>query len=57
MADERDDLPEEPESGAPEEEEARESEAVGPEIEGMEDLVARSGGGQAEEPDGEEPAP
>jgi small subunit ribosomal protein S9 len=55
MAEERDDLPQEPESGAPEEE-ARESEAVGPEIEGMEDLVARSGGGQAEEPEGEEPA-
>jgi small subunit ribosomal protein S9 len=55
MAEERDDLPQEPESGAPEEE-ARESEAVGPEIEGMEDLVARSGGGQPEEPEGEEPA-
>jgi small subunit ribosomal protein S9 len=55
MAEERDDLPQEPESGAPEEE-ARESEAVGPEIEGMEDLVARSGGGQAEEPAEEEPA-
>ena len=57
MAEERDDLPQEPESGAPEEE-ARESEAVGPEIEGMEDLVAQSGGGQAEEPEGgaEEPA-
>jgi small subunit ribosomal protein S9 len=55
MPEERDDLPQEPESGAPEEE-ARESEAVGPEIEGMEDLVARSGGGQAEEPQGEEPA-
>jgi small subunit ribosomal protein S9 len=56
MAEERDDLPQEPESGAPEEE-ARESEAVGPEIEGMEDLVARSGGAQAEEPEGgaEEP--
>jgi small subunit ribosomal protein S9 len=50
MAEERDDLPQEPESGAPEEE-ARESEAVGPEIEGMEDLVARSGAGQAEEPE------
>src|ERR687892_2428410 len=48
MVDERDDLPEDPESGAPEEE-ARESEAVGPEIEGMEDLVARSGGAQAAE--------
>jgi small subunit ribosomal protein S9 len=59
MAEERDDLPQEPESGAPEpDEESRESEAVGPEIEGMEDLVARSGGGQAEEPDtaGDEPA-
>jgi small subunit ribosomal protein S9 len=55
MADERDDLPQEPESGAPEEE-ARESEAVGPEIEGMEDLVAQSGGGQAEEPAAEEAA-
>jgi small subunit ribosomal protein S9 len=64
MAEERDDLPQEPESGAPEEE-ARESEAVGPEIEGMEDLVARSGGGQgpaaegddeAGEPAAEEPA-
>jgi small subunit ribosomal protein S9 len=55
MPEERDDLPQEPESGAPEEE-ARESEAVGPEIEGMEDLVARSGGAQAEEPEGEEPA-
>jgi small subunit ribosomal protein S9 len=55
MAEERDDVPQEPESGAPEEE-ARESEAVGPEIEGMEDLVAQSGGGQAEEPEGEEPA-
>jgi small subunit ribosomal protein S9 len=52
MAEERDDLPQEPESGAPEEE-ARESEAVGPEIGGMEDLVARSGAGQAEEPEGE----
>jgi small subunit ribosomal protein S9 len=52
MVEERDDLPQEPESGAPEEE-ARESEAVGPEIEGMEDLVARSGGGQAEEPEDE----
>jgi small subunit ribosomal protein S9 len=56
MAEERDDLPQEPESGAPEEEEARESEAVGPEIGGMEDLVARSGAGQAEEPEAEEPA-
>ena len=57
MAEERDDLPQEPEPGAPEEE-ARESEAVGPEIEGMEDLVARSGAGQAEEPEAgaEEPA-
>jgi small subunit ribosomal protein S9 len=55
MADERDDLPQEPESGAPEEE-PRESEAIGPEIGGMEDLVAQSGGGQAEEPEGEEPA-
>jgi small subunit ribosomal protein S9 len=55
MADERDDLPQEPESGAPEEE-PRESEAIGPEIEGMEDLVAQSRGGQAEEPEGEEPA-
>ncbi len=55
MAEERDDLPQEPESGAPEEE-ARESEAVGPEIGGMEDLVAQSGGGQAEEPAAEEPA-
>src|SRR5918996_79921 len=55
MADERDDLPEDPESGAPEEE-ARESEAVGPEIEGREALVAGRGGAQAEEPEGEEPA-
>jgi small subunit ribosomal protein S9 len=55
MAEERDDLPQEPESGAPEEE-ARESEAIGPEIEGMEDLVAQSAAGQAEEPEGEEPA-
>jgi small subunit ribosomal protein S9 len=55
MAEERDDVPQEPESGAPEEE-ARESEAIGPEIEGMEDLVAQTGGGQAEEPEGEEPA-
>ncbi len=55
MAEERDDLPQEPESGAPEEE-ARESEAIGPEIGGMEDLVARSGAGQAEEPEAEEPA-
>jgi small subunit ribosomal protein S9 len=57
MADERDDLPQEPESGAPEEE-ARESEAVGPEIGGMEDLVARSGAGRPEEPEpaAEEPA-
>src|ERR687895_1902516 len=55
MADERDDLPEEPESGTPEEE-ARDSEAIGPEIGGMEDLVAQSGGGQAEEREGEEPA-
>jgi small subunit ribosomal protein S9 len=57
MAEERDDLPQEPESGPPEEE-ARESEAVGPEIGGMEDLVAQSGGGQAEgeEPAAEEPA-
>jgi small subunit ribosomal protein S9 len=57
MAEERDDLPQEPESGAPEEE-ARESEAVGPEIEGMEDLVAQSGAGQAEQPEAgaEEPA-
>jgi small subunit ribosomal protein S9 len=54
MAEERDDLPQEPESGAPDEE-ARDSEAVGPEIEGMEDLVAQSGGGQAER-DREEPA-
>src|SRR5918999_1587185 len=61
MAEERDDLPQEPESGAPEEE-ARESEAVGPEIEGMEDLVARSGAGEVQEPEepeagAEEPAP
>jgi small subunit ribosomal protein S9 len=57
MAEERDDVPQEPESGPPEEE-ARESEAVGPEIEGMEDLVAQSSGGQAEgeEPAAEEPA-
>jgi small subunit ribosomal protein S9 len=56
MAEERDDLPQEPESGTPEEE-PRESEAVGPEIEGMEDLVARSSGAQPEEPEGgaEEP--
>jgi small subunit ribosomal protein S9 len=58
MAEERDDLPQEPESGAPEEE-ARESEAVGPEIEGMEDLVARSAAeaeeSAAEEPPAEEP--
>jgi small subunit ribosomal protein S9 len=59
MAEERDDLPQEPESGAPEpDEEARESDAVGPEIEGMEELAAQSGS-QAEEPQGgaEEPAP
>jgi small subunit ribosomal protein S9 len=56
MAEERDDLPQEPESGAPDEE-PRESEAVGPEIEGMEDLVARSGAGAREEPAAdEEPA-
>jgi small subunit ribosomal protein S9 len=62
MAEERDDLPQEPESGAPDEE-PRESEAVGPEIEGMEDLVARSAGqepvpgGAADEPAAEEGAP
>jgi small subunit ribosomal protein S9 len=47
MAEERDDLPQEPESGAPEDE-ARESGAVGPEIEGMEELAARSGAGEGE---------
>jgi small subunit ribosomal protein S9 len=64
MADERDDVPQEPESGAPEED-ARDSEAIGPEIGGMEDLVAQSGARQpeepeepaAEEPAAEEPAP
>jgi small subunit ribosomal protein S9 len=53
MAEERDDLPQEPESGAPEDE-ARESDAVGPEIEGIEELAARSGAG-GEEPAAEEP--
>jgi small subunit ribosomal protein S9 len=52
MAEERDDLPQEPESGAPEEE-ARESDAVGPEIEGMEELAAQSSAGQGDEPAGE----
>jgi small subunit ribosomal protein S9 len=55
MAEERDDLPQEPESGAPEEE-TRESDAVGPEIEGMEELAAQSGAGAEEEPAAEEPA-
>jgi small subunit ribosomal protein S9 len=60
MSEERDDTPQEPESGAPEEE-ARESDAVGPEIEGMEELAARSAapadeGGETEEPAPEEPA-
>jgi small subunit ribosomal protein S9 len=59
MAEERDDLPREPEPGAPEPEEtAGESEAVGPEIEGIEELAAQSGAGAGEEPaaEGEEPA-
>jgi small subunit ribosomal protein S9 len=57
MAEERDDLPQEPESGAPEDE-ARESDAVGPEIEGIEELTAQQGGGDApaEEPAAEEAA-
>jgi small subunit ribosomal protein S9 len=54
MAEERDDLPQEPESGAPEDE-ARETDAVGPEIEGIEELAAQSGAG-GEEPAAEEPA-
>ncbi|MGH2824680.1 MAG: 30S ribosomal protein S9, partial [Thermoleophilaceae bacterium] len=53
MIEERDDLPQEPESGAPEDE-ARESEAVGPEIEGMEELAAQSGSRAAEGGDAEE---
>jgi small subunit ribosomal protein S9 len=55
MAEERDDLPQEPESGAPGDE-APESDAVGPEIGGMEELAAQSGGGEGEEPAAEEPA-
>jgi small subunit ribosomal protein S9 len=58
MAEERDDLPQEPESGAPERaDEARESQAVGPEIGGMEELAAQSSG-RAGEGEGEagEPA-
>jgi small subunit ribosomal protein S9 len=55
MAEERDDLPQEPESGAPEEE-TRESDAVGPEIEGMEELAAQTAGA-SEEPEGAEPEP
>jgi small subunit ribosomal protein S9 len=62
MAEERDDLPQEPESGAPEEE-ARESEAIGPEIGGMEELAAQGRADEAaakeaaaEEPTAEEPA-
>jgi small subunit ribosomal protein S9 len=55
MPEERDDLPQEPESGAPDEETPRESEAVGPEIGGMEELAAQSAGA-AEEGDEPEPA-
>jgi small subunit ribosomal protein S9 len=54
MPEERDDLPQEPESGAPDEETPRESEAVGPEIGGMEELAAQSAGAAEE---GEEPEP
>jgi len=67
MSEERDDLPQEPESGAPEEEApegapGEPGEATpGPEIGGMEELAAQSEGSQeepaAEEPAAEEPAP
>jgi small subunit ribosomal protein S9 len=54
MAEERDDLPQEPESGAPGDE-APETDAVGPEIEGIEELAAQTSGGEGEEPAAEEP--
>jgi small subunit ribosomal protein S9 len=63
MSEERDDLPQDPESGAPDEETPQEREAVGPEIGGMEELAAQSAGsaGESEEPPAEteepEPAP
>jgi len=61
MSEERDDLPQDPESGAPDEEAPQEREAVGPEIGGMEELAARSAGsaGEGEEPpaEAEEPEP
>jgi small subunit ribosomal protein S9 len=62
MADERDDLPQEPESGEPESgdeaagpapDEPREGEAVGPEIGGMEELAAQT---RAQGAEGDEPA-
>jgi small subunit ribosomal protein S9 len=51
MAEDREDLPQEPESG---EDAPRESEAVGPEIEGMEELAAQASGAARE--GGDEPA-
>jgi small subunit ribosomal protein S9 len=59
MTEERDDLPQEPESGAPEpdEEAPREREAIGPEIEGIEELAAQTGGPADEGDEAEEPAP
>jgi small subunit ribosomal protein S9 len=58
MIEERDDLPQEPESGAPEpEEEApREREAVGPEIGGIEELAAQTGAAADEGEEAAEPA-
>jgi small subunit ribosomal protein S9 len=52
MAEDREDLPQEPESG---EDAPPESEAVGPEIEGIEELAAQASGSAGES--GEEPAP
>ena len=51
MAEDREDLPQEPESG---EDAPRESDAVGPEIEGMEELAAQASGSAQE--GGDEPA-
>ena len=71
FAEERDDLPQEPEAGPPEEETPSaavpeepgeetpaeaEAEAVGPEIEGAEELAAAGDRSAAEEPAAEEPA-
>jgi small subunit ribosomal protein S9 len=57
FAEERDDLPQEPEAGPPEETPAEQAgEEVGPEIEGAEELAAAGDRSAAEQPAAEQPA-